>query len=108
MIGPPAKFLRKHTVTENSTNYTPAFTDLSGFGSSNGSVGSWTPLYYGVHNYSAAQTISVWTVEQGTAGTGVSVYVAQGDTFYANISKLTVGTSGPVTLLGTTNTQVSL
>ena len=100
---PIAKILKTHGSSNNSTDYTPVFTDLSGHGSPDGSVGSWSPNYFGVHNPSGtAQSVTVWTVDQGTSGTGATVYLTAGSTFYARIAKLTV--SSNVTLLGTTNT----
>jgi hypothetical protein len=99
-----AQFLKTHTSANNSTDYTPVFTDLSGPGreTSGGSVGSYSPAYFGVHNPTAsAQSITVWTVDQGTGGSGVTVYLTAGATFYARIAKLTV--SANVTLLGSTN-----
>lgn len=100
---PIAKILKTHTTGDNSTDYTPVFTDLSGHGSVGGSIGSWSPNYFGVHNpTNTGQSVTVWTVDQGTSGTGATVYLTGGSTFYARIAKLTV--SANVTLLGTTNT----
>jgi hypothetical protein len=99
---PIARYLKTHTSSDNATNYTPTFTDGSGFGSATGSIGTWTPNYFGVHNPTTAQDVTIWTVDQGTSGSGVTVHLLKGSTFYARIAKITV--SGNVTLLGTTNT----
>ena len=101
-----AQFLKTHTSANNSTDYTPVFTDLSGAGreTPGGSIGSYSPAYFGVHNPSnTGLSITVWTVDQGTSGAGATVYLTAGSTFYARIAKLTV--SANVTLLGTINTQ---
>jgi hypothetical protein len=97
-----ARYLKTHEVADNSTIYTPVFTDTSLHGNVGGSIGSWTPLFYGVHNPSADQDVVYWTVDQGTTGTGVTVHMIKGSTFYARIAKITV--SGTVVLLGTANT----
>jgi hypothetical protein len=100
---PIARYLKTHTSSDTSTNYTPAFTDGSGFGSATGSVGTWTPNYFGVHNPAAfAQDVTIWTVDQGTSGSGALVHIAEGATFYARIAKIEVVSD--VVLLGTTNT----
>jgi hypothetical protein len=99
---PTARYLKTHTSSDTSTDYTPTFTDGSGFGSATGSLGTWTPNYFGVHNPSAAQDVTIWTVEQGTSGSGATVHLLKGSTFYARIAKIQV--TGNVTLLGTTNT----
>lgn len=99
-----ARYLKSHTVANNANDYTPVYTDNNPSGSIlGGSVGSYSPLYYGVHNPSADQDVIIWTVDQqGLAGTGITIHMLKGSTFTARIAKLTV--SNPVILLGTTNT----
>lgn len=99
---PIARYLKTHTSGNTSTNYTPAFTDGSGFGSATGSIGTWTPNYFGVHNPSTAQDVTIWTVDQGTSGAGAVVHLLKGATFYTRIAKIEV--TDDVVLLGTTNT----
>ena len=99
---PIARYLKTHTSSDTSTNYTPTFTDGSGFGSATGSIGTWTPNYFGVHNKSTAQDVTLWTVDQGTSGAGAEVHILKGATFYARIAKIEV--TNDVILLGTTNT----
>lgn len=100
---PIARYLKTHTSSDTATNYTPAFTDGSGFGSATGSVGTWTPNYFGVHNPSTfAQDVTIWTVDQGTSGAGALVHLLEGATFYTRIAKIQV--TNDVVLLGTTNT----
>lgn len=97
----------KHS--SNSTIYTPTFTDTNPSGavvndSIPGSIGVYSPSWFGVHNASeSTQTVTVWTIAQGTGGTGVTVKIAVGDTFYAQIAKLTAATDGSIVLLGSTN-----
>lgn len=96
-----AKYLKTHGTSNNSTDYSPTFVnqDARDANSTTGGVGYYTPIYFGIHNPSGtAQTVTVWTVTQGTSGSGVSVYLAAGATFYATVAKLTV--SANVTLLG--------
>ena len=99
---PTARYLKSHTSGDTATDYTPTFTDGSGFGTTTGSIGTWSPNYFGVHNPSTAQDVTIWTVEQGTSGSGATVHLLKGSTFYARIAKIQV--SNTVTLLGTTNT----
>jgi hypothetical protein len=95
------KLIKKHGVTNNSTIYTPVFvsksareTNLNDTG-----VGYYTDTWYGIHNPGdTAQTVTVWTVEQGTDGDGASVKINPGDTFYCVFSKITV--AADVVLLG--------
>ena len=115
-----AKYLKNHAAANNANDYTPTFTSVNpsgkiltddGMGSLiPGSVGYYTPNWYGVHNYSADQDITVWTVQQGTVTgpsstplPGVTIHLLQGHTFYAHIAKLTV--TNPVVLLGTDKIQ---
>ena len=103
---PIARYLTTHAAADNATIYTPTFTDTNPSGAIlnngiSGSIGYWSPLYYGVHNYSADQDITIWTVDQGTDGAGVTIHLLQGHTINARIAKLTV--TNPVALLGTTN-----
>jgi hypothetical protein len=102
MIAIP-KFLKTHTSSNTAVNYTPTFTDGSGHEDSNGSIGTWSPNWFGIHNPTGAgQSVTVWTVDQGTSGAGSTVYLAAGATEYLNIAKLQ--SSGNITVLGTTNT----
>ena len=98
-----AKNLKAHTSSNTANDYTPAFTDLNPTGPTpNGSVGSWSPLYYGVHNPSADQDVVIWTVDQqGLTGAGITIHMTKGSTFYARIAKLQV--TNTVVLLGTSN-----
>jgi hypothetical protein len=104
---PVAKFIQKHT--SDSTIYTPVFTDTNPSGAVlnggiPGSVGTYSPSWFGVHNAAAvAQDVTIWTIAQGTSGTGVTVKILAGETFYAQIAKLTAATDGTIVLLGTTN-----
>jgi len=103
-----AKFIKTHTASDSTALYTPTFTNGSGRGDSNGSIGTWSPNWFAVHNPSAtAKSVTIWTVDQGTSGSGVVAYLLGGGTFYANIAKITVG-SGSVTLFGTTNTTATM
>jgi hypothetical protein len=104
---PIARILKTHTDGENSTDYTPVFTDNSGKGRETplGSIGSYTPSYFGIHNCgTSGQSVTVWTLDQGTSGDGAGVYLPAGDTFYTRIAKVEVDSGKVVTLLGTTNT----
>lgn len=104
---PVAKFLQKHS--NDATIYTPAFTDTNPSGAIvngglPGSIGSYSPAWFGVHNAGAAtQDVIVWTVAQGTEGTGVTVKIPAGGTFYAQIAKLTAAVDGTIILLGASN-----
>lgn len=100
-----ARFLKSHTAANTANDYTPAFTDTNPTGPTpSGSVGIWTPLYFGVHNPSADQDVIIWTVDQqGLTGNGITVHMLKGSTFYARIAKLQV--TNPVVLLGTANSQ---
>ena len=96
-----AKLLKTHTTANNSNNYTPTFVSQAGMsqGSNDTGVGYYTDTWFGIHNPSAAaQTVTVWTVDQGTSGAGAIVRILPGETFYATISKITV--SADVVLLG--------
>jgi hypothetical protein len=102
---PIARFIKTHAFAQNSSNYTPTFTDGSGRGDATGSIGSWTPNWFAIHNPSGtAQSVTVWTLDQGTGGAGCTVYLPAGAIFYVNIAKITVGSGKSVTLFGTTNT----
>jgi hypothetical protein len=100
---PIARYIKTHTTSNNSVNYTPTFTDGSGHGTVGGSIGTWSPTYFAIHNPAASGTVAatVWTVDQGTAGTGAAVRIFAGQTVYVNVAKLTV--DGTVTLFGTLN-----
>lgn len=96
-----AKLLMKHTSTQNATDYTPIFTTTATRENAvnDTGVGYFTDTWFGIHNPGAsAITVTVWTVDQGISGTGVTVKINVGETFYATISKLTV--SSDVILLG--------
>lgn len=102
---PIAKYLRTHASGETTTNYTPTFTDGSGHGTVGGSIGSWTPSYFAIHNpQSTSVSATVWTVEQGTAGAGSTIRINAGETVYVNVAKVQVGAN--VTLFGTLNTPM--
>ena len=95
------KLLKKHGVANNATIYTPVFTNQSAreVGLNDTGVGYYTDTWFGIHNPSGtAQTVTVWTVDQGTSGDGVTVRINPGETFYSVISKITV--SADVILLG--------
>jgi hypothetical protein len=106
---PIAKYLKTHEAADNATDYRPVWTDGTYNHNALGSVGSYSPLWFGVHNYSGAQDVTIWTIDQGlvaddpssTPLAGVTVHILQGETFYARIAKIEV--SNPVTLLGTAN-----
>jgi hypothetical protein len=102
---PIPKFLKTHGSANNTALYTPAFTDGSGHKDSNGSIGTWSPNWFGIHNPDPAtgRSVTVWTVDQGTSGTGSTVYLSPGATEYVNIAKLQIS-AGFITVLGTTNT----
>ena len=101
---PVARYLKSHAASNNANDYTPVFTDNNPSGSIlGGSIGSYSPLYFGVHNPSADQDVVIWTVDQqGLGGAGITIHMLKGSTFTARIAKLTV--TNPVILLGTTNT----
>jgi hypothetical protein len=103
---PVAKYLKRHNIaTDNNTNYTPTFTDGSGHGTVGGSIGTWTPTYFAVHNHqSTSVQATVWTVEQGTAGSGALILIGSGETVYVNVAKINPGAN--VTLFGTLNTPM--
>lgn len=96
-----AKLLKTHGVANNSNVYTPTFVNQSGRSEAvnDKGVGYFTDTWFGVHNPQAtAQSVTIWTADQGTGGSGVVVRINPGETFYAVIAKLTV--SADVTLLG--------
>jgi hypothetical protein len=99
-----AKLLKTHTDSNNSVDYTPAFVNGSNRGLNNANdtgVGYFTDTWYGIHNPSgSAISVTVKTADQGTAGTGAIVRINAGETFYAVISKITVGAGVTVVLLG--------
>jgi hypothetical protein len=103
---PIARYITTHTTSNNGRDYTPTFTNGSGNGTVGGSIGTWTPNYFAIHNpaTSSAITATVWTTDQGTAGSGAAVCIPFGQTVYVNIAKLT--TNGTVTLFGTLNTPM--
>lgn len=95
------KLLKKHGSADNATVYTPVFTSQAARENSlnDTGVGYYTDTWFGVHNPgSTAQTVTIWTVDQGTGGSGVTVRINPGETFYAIIAKLTV--SADVILVG--------
>lgn len=105
---PIARYVKRHVAsTDDTKNYTPTFTDESGFGSVNGSIGTWTPTYFAVHNPASSGTVTatVWTVDQGTAGTGATIAIPSGQTVYVNVAKIVP--SGNVTLFGTLNSPMT-
>ena len=100
-----AKLLKTHTDANNSLDYTPTFVNGSnrGLNSANDTgIGYYTDTWYGVHNPSgsAITVTAVKTADQGTSGSGVSIRINAGETFYAVISKITVGAGVTVVLLG--------
>ena len=99
-----AKLLKTHTDSNNSTNYTPAFVNGSSreINANDTGIGYYTDTWYGVHNPSgsAITVTEVKTADQGTSGAGVSIRINAGETFYAVISKITVGAGVTVVLLG--------
>ena len=118
-----AKFLKLHEAADNSNDYVPTWTHtnpsgkvVTDDGMGNlvpGSVGYYSPNWYGIHNFSVDQDVTIWTVAQGTVTgpsstplPGVTVHIKQGDTFYAHIAKITV--TNPVVLLGTDKIQGTL
>jgi hypothetical protein len=103
---PIPKFLKTHQPANNTVLYTPTFTDGSGHKDSNGSIGTWSPNWFGIHNPDPAngRSVKVWTVDQGTSGTGSTIYLAPGATEYVNIAKLETPAGSFITVLGTTNT----
>lgn len=95
------KLLKTHTSANNATIYTPVFTTqaVRENNINDTGVGYYTDTWFGVHNPSdAAQDVVIWTAEQGTEGTGATVRINPGETFYAIIAKITV--SADVILLG--------
>lgn len=104
---PVARYITTHTTSNNAVDYTPTFTDNSGFGTVGGSIGTWSPTYFAIHNpaTTGAITATVWTLDQGTAGSGATICVQSGQTVYVNIKKLTLS-SGTATLFGTLNSPM--
>ena len=100
---PIARYIKKHdTPGDDAINYTPTFTDGSGHGTVGGSIGTWTPTYFAVHNpQSTSLTATVWTIDQGTAGSGAAIRIGAGETVYVNIAK--INPQNDVTLFGTLN-----
>lgn len=98
---PVARYVLKHTKTnDDGRNYTPTFTDESGHGTVGGSIGTWTPTYFAVHNPSGSTiTGTVWTVDQGTSGTGAPFAIPAGGTVYVTVAR--IEPSANVTLFGT-------
>jgi len=99
------KLLKTHGTGDNATDYSPTFvSDMTRNSNVNDTgTGYYTPTWFGIHNPSASdQTVTVWTIDQGTGGSGVTVRIKAGDTFYASVAKLTV--SANVVLLGTYTT----
>ena len=98
---PVARYVLRHrSGTDDGNNYTPTFTDQSGHGTVGGSIGTWSPTYFAVHNsHSAEVTATVWTVDQGTSGTGALLRLPVGSTTYVNIARIVP--SNNVTLFGT-------
>jgi hypothetical protein len=98
-----AKLLKTHTNANNAVDYTPAFVNGSAreINVNDTGVGYYTDTWYGIHNPSgSAISVTVKTADQGTAGTGVTVRINAGETFYAVISNITVGAGVTVVLLG--------
>ena len=97
-----AKILKTHTDAENGTDYTPIFVNQGDINNGpSSSVGYFTETFFGIHNPgSSAISVTVKTAEQGTGGSGVTVRINAGETFYSIISKITVGGGVTVTLLG--------
>ena len=98
-----AETIRTHVSPTNDANiYTPTFINQDARDASvAGGVGYYTPIYFGVHNGTASSvTVTIWTVDQGPTGAGVSVVIAAGNTFYAKISKINVTSGTTVVLLG--------
>ena len=104
------RLLKTHSGdTNNSTDYTPAFVSQSPDTANPANltgVGYFTPTWFGIHNPETAfQTVTVWTIDQGTDGVGVTVRINAGETFYSTIAKLTVAAGHSVTLIGVNTTQ---
>jgi hypothetical protein len=102
-----AKILKTHTDSDNSTDYTPVFVNQSArdiTGNDTG-VGYYTDTFFGIHNPSgSAITVTVKTAAQGIDGSGVTVRINAGETFYSIISKITVGAGVTVALLAIPST----
>ena len=101
---PVARYITRHTSPGDNTNlYTPTFTDESGHGTVGGSIGTWSPTYFGVHNPAASGTVTatVWTVDQGTSGTGAKIAIDSGQTVYVNVAKIVPDTNVTLTQFGT-------
>jgi hypothetical protein len=103
-----AKLLKTHGVADNSNDYTPTFVSTSPRSTNSlndTGVGYYTDTWFGIHNPSGtAMAVTVWTVDQGVSGSGVTVRINPGETFYSTISKITV--SGDVILLGIPTTFI--
>ena len=98
-----AETIRTHVSPTNDDNiYSPVFVNQDARDTRvDGGVGYYTPIYFGVHNGTgSAVTVTVWTVDQGPGGSGVSVVINSGDTFFAKISKINVTSGTTVVLLG--------
>jgi hypothetical protein len=99
-----AKLLKTHVAANNSVDYTPTFVNGSNRGLNNANdtgVGYFTDTWYGIHNPNTSHiTLTVKTADQGTSGTGAIVRINAGETFYAVISQITVGSGDTVVLLG--------
>ena len=101
------KLLKNHGTGDNSNDYTPTFVSDSArsTNANDTGIGYYTPTWFGIHNpNSTDQTVTVWTVDQGTGGAGVTVRIKAGETFYATVSKLTVAVDVVLVLLGTYTT----
>jgi hypothetical protein len=98
-----AKLLKTHTDSNNSENYTPTFVNGSSreINANDTGIGYYTDTWYGIHNPSESSIlVTVKTADQGTSGSGVSIRINAGETFYAVISTITVGAGVTVVLLG--------
>ena len=98
-----AKYLTSHQYSSNSNSYVPTWTNTDARQPvvTNGTMGYYTPVYFGIHNpSSSSQTVTVWTIAQGSTGSGVSVNIPAGGIFYASIAKINVTNGNTVVLLG--------
>jgi len=100
-----AKILSSHVGTSsNSKNYAPVFVNQDNMNPAIGEVGGigyYTPNYIGIHNPSTSGVFAqVWTVFQGTSGTGANIYLPAGSTFYTNICQINVASGVTLTVLG--------
>lgn len=108
MIHPIPSILKNHDSTSNNVLYTATFVnqDARGFKAGEvGGVGYYTPTFFGIHNpTTSGVSIKLWTPSQGTGGTagtgGSAFYIQAGDTIYAKIAKIEVGTGVTLTVLG--------